>query len=398
MGFQTAPASAAHYAKMCVANSFQTMPIGEKPQMTTSQAGAARICGEQDCNERTNRPNHPLCYQHYLAFQADDIDECPNHPGVYKPSEYDICRSCYSQRRQPAQSARTTDRQQPQDDSRGWNRQPTPEVKPASPSVAAAAAVNRVRQNMTAYKRECENHETSTIQFLITPMLRGLGWDFDDPNQVRAEYSPEDKRRFGQIRVDIALFGEGSPRVFIEAKRLDREYDHGYLEQLGKYASFLREGGIAVLTNGKFWQVYSVENGKTDLRRTIDVAGGDAETVARELHNVIGREVISNSSEKIAPSVPDEKPNPPATVEHPPTHDGFVGSLEHKLLIYRRECYQDMMRRGQRPYYVLNDETIERIVAQRPTDLRQLENIQGVYPSTLQRHGGAILKIVRGEA
>ena len=364
--------------------------------MTSSRAGASRICGEQDCNERTNRPNHPLCYQHYLAFQADDIDECPNHPGVYKPSEYDICRSCYSQRRQPAQSTRTTGRQQPQDESRGWNRQPTPDVKAVSPSVSAA--VYRVRQNMTAHRRECKNHETSTIQLLITPMLRGLGWDFDDPNQVGTEYSPEDKRRFGQIRVDIALLERRSPKVFIEAKRLGREYDHRYLEQLGKYASFLREGGIAILTDGQFWQVYAVAKGKTELQRTIDVAGGDAESVARELYSVIGRDVISNYGEKTAPSVPDERPNPPATVEQPSTHDGFVGSLEHKLLVYRRECYQDMMRRGQRAYYVLNDETIERIVAQRPTDLRQLENIQGVYPSTLQRHGDAILKIVRGEA
>ena len=359
--------------------------------MASSRAGAARICGEQDCNEHPNRPNHPLCYQHYIAFQADVIDECPNHPGVYKPSEYDICRSCYSQRRQPAQSTRTTVSQQPQDDSRGWNRQATLPPDPPPPSNAIEA-VNRVRQNMTAHKRECENHETSTIQFLITPMLRGLGWDFDDPKQVRTEFNPEDKRRYGQSRVDIALLVKGSPKVFVEAKRLGREYDHGYLEQLGKYASFLREGGIAVLTNGRFWQVYTVANGKTELQRTIDVAGGDAESAARELNRVIGMEVISNSDERTVPDAPTQRRNRPENSARTPSSD----EVRLNLLQYRRDCYQEMTRRGWRAYYIVNDETIERIVAQRPVDLRQLENIQGVSPSTLERHGDAILRVVRG--
>ena len=33
--------------------------------MTTIPAWATRTCGEQDCNERPNRPNHPLCHQCY---------------------------------------------------------------------------------------------------------------------------------------------------------------------------------------------------------------------------------------------------------------------------------------------------------------------------------------------
>lgn len=357
----------------------------------TSKFGRHRqTCGEQDCNDRTSRPDHPFCYPHWLDFQDGDIDECPNHPGVYKPSEYDICRICYSQRRQPARATRTTDHQQPQDGTRGWNRQPVPQFKAVSGS--AVAAVNRVQQNMTAHRRECENHETSTIQFLITPLLRGLGWDFEDPNQVRTEFNPEDKRRYGQSRVDIALFEKGFPKVFVEAKRLDREYDHEYLEQLSKYAFFLREGGIAVLTNGRFWQVYAVAKGKTDLQHTIDVAGGDVESIARELYNVIGREVISNSSENAPPSIPTQRLDRPEIVAQTPTSD----DVKLELLRYRRKCYQEMMRRGQRAYYVVNDETIERIVVQRPTTLEQLKSIQGVSPSTLERHGDDILRIVRG--
>ena len=346
--------------------------------MTSSQARAARICGEQDCNERTGRPDHPLCYPHWQDSQGGKIDECPNHPGVYKPSEYDICRSCYSQRRQPAQSTPMTVSQQPQGDSRGWNLQPVPEVKTVSPE--AIEAVNRVRQNITAHKRECENHETSTIQFLITPMLRGLGWDFEDPNQVRTEFNPEDKRRYGQSRVDIALLEKGSPKVFVEAKRLDREYDHGYLEQLGKYASFLREGGIAVLTNGRFWQVYAVAKGKTELQHTIDIADDDAESVVIKLVKAIGRAASRTSTQRQAHPKSVAKPSPDAISEN--------------LRQYReREARQ----RRQPAYTIFSNDTIALIAAHQPTDLRQLGNIKGVGPGTLAVHGAAILKIVRGE-
>ena len=62
--------------------------------MTTNVAGGGRVCGEQDCGERTRRPDHPLCYPHYQAFQNGEIGECPNCSGVYKPSGYRLCRSC----------------------------------------------------------------------------------------------------------------------------------------------------------------------------------------------------------------------------------------------------------------------------------------------------------------
>ena len=126
------------------------------------------------------------------------------------------------------------------------------------------------------------------------PMLRGLGWDDDDPKQVIREFLPAGKHRFRQaIAVDIALLEKGVPKVFIEAKRLDREYDPGYEKQLAKYAFHLDDGGIAALTNGRHWLVHTVFNGRMRHRLTIDIADGDAEFVARELGKAIGKGVIS---------------------------------------------------------------------------------------------------------
>ena len=134
--------------------------------MKNSLTGTTRICGHQDCNERTSRPDRPFCYEHDQAFQERFIDECPNCSGVYKPAKYCVCRSCYAQRCQSSQRTQPSDHRQPQNDDRGWNRQD----KETSP--LAVKAVKLVRKNMKEYSKECENHESNTIQYLVEPVLR----------------------------------------------------------------------------------------------------------------------------------------------------------------------------------------------------------------------------------
>ena len=347
--------------------------------MTSNCTGAARFCGEQDCDKSPNHPNHPLCYSHYQNFQDGNIDECPNCPGVYKPSEYPVCRRCYSQTRQPVQTAGQTNfRQQSQDDSKGWNRQPTDEPVAALPS-SVYEAVKLVRRNMTAHESVCVNHESNTIQFLIMPMLSGFGWNVYDPEQVIMEYKPAGKQRYRQaIAVDIALFENGSPKIFVEAKRLDRAYVPEYEEQLDKYASFLGDGGIAALTNGRHWLVYAVTNGKPQHRLTIDMAEGASEDAASKLYNVVGRVATGNVVERAVPK------------RTPPRPEDIAESLRQ----YRER--EGRLRR-QPAYTIFTNETIDLIATQQPTDLWQLGNIRGVGPSILQQHGSAIITIVRGE-
>ena len=54
-------------------------------------------CQFWDCDEII-RGDHFLCYDHYVEYQEDDIDECPACDR-YKDADYDVCRICY---RQPA--------------------------------------------------------------------------------------------------------------------------------------------------------------------------------------------------------------------------------------------------------------------------------------------------------
>ena len=80
---------------------------------------------------------------------------------------------------------------------------------------AVVEAVERVRLNLN--KSESSNHEANTIQFLIIPMLRGLGWEDDDPQQVIREFKPAGKQRLRtSLAVDIALLVSGVPKVFLK--------------------------------------------------------------------------------------------------------------------------------------------------------------------------------------
>ena len=352
--------------------------------MTLGFTGAARFCGEQDCNERTN---YPLCYLHYQAFQGGDINECPNHAGVYKPSEFPGCRKCHYRNQQPAQPIRKEVGQQPRDDSRGWDQQPMSEPVDA-PRPDVVEAVERVRLNLN--KSESSNHESNTIQFLIIPILRALGWKDDDPHQVIREFKPAGKqRRRTSMAVDIALLVNGVPKVFLEAKRLDREYTEDYSEQLAKYASHL-DNGIAVLTNGRYWQFYAVSNGKAELQRTIDIGKGDSRFVARDLDKAIGKHVINGVPARAALRHVSSNAETPGSVVQQSRREAIVENLRQ----YRE---RKRKQRHQPAFTIFNDETIEQIATLQPTDLRQLGNIRGIGLSTLQQHGSAIINVVLGE-
>lgn len=320
-----------------------------------------RICGQQDCNEYTSRRNHPLCYLHYLAAQSGSIDECPNHRGVYKPREHLKCRQCYEDKSQIYKPTNTISEKRELYSTGGWDK---PLVEPRATPLSAEA-VSRVRNNMNLYSRECMNNESNTIQYLIDPIVRGLGWDFDNPKEVAREYKPDKK-----LRVDIALFEEGKPVVFLEAKRLDREYDSAYKDQIDRYASHMEEG-TAVLTNGRFWHVSPVRNGMTKEWNVIDIIQGSPEEVAKKLNSVIGKGASRRSNGKSV------RPD----------------TIKDKLKDYR---LRESKSRNKPAYTIFTNETLNLIASQRPSSLRELESIKGVGPSTLEEHGTAILKIVKG--
>ena len=107
------------------------------------------------------------------------------------------------------------------------------------------------------------NSEAQTKKSVIEPVLRGLGWNDNDPHEVVLEYSPPHS---ASGRVDYALLGpEGKPLVFVEAKKLEKADERGE-EQLFQYA-YGQGVPLLILTDGKTWNFYlSMVGGVTSER------------------------------------------------------------------------------------------------------------------------------------
>lgn len=126
--------------------------------------------------------------------------------------------------------------------------------------------------------------EADTKAALIEPVLAALGWDVQDPDQVRREYrGPSGK----QNPVDYALFSGSGVQLYVEAKALSESLtDVKVISQLISYCS---GGGAAwgVLTNGHEWHIYTtqgpgaVEEGKKVLAKF--TASADDTTALRLL-------------------------------------------------------------------------------------------------------------------
>jgi len=95
--------------------------------------------------------------------------------------------------------------------------------------------------------------EQNTKVSLIMPVLRGLGWDVEDLDEVRLEY----RRKPADKPVDYALMLQREPALFLEAKGLGENLeDRRWASQVISYAAVAGVEWV-VLTNGDDYRVYN---------------------------------------------------------------------------------------------------------------------------------------------
>ena len=113
-------------------------------------------------------------------------------------------------------------------------------------------ALASVRDRIAKYQRQGIG-EQDTKAALIVPVLRSLGWDVEDLEDVKLEY----KRLPSDNPVDYALFLLREPRLFIEAKALGAHLDdHKWTSQILAYATVAGVEWVA-LTDGDEWRIYN---------------------------------------------------------------------------------------------------------------------------------------------
>lgn len=110
-------------------------------------------------------------------------------------------------------------------------------------------------QHVNASSTHCATEET-TKQALILPMLDILGFSPFDPTKVKAEYTADINGIKAGERVDYALFVDGLPVMFIEAKAC-KERITNHASQLARYFNATPGVKISALTNGIEWRFFT---------------------------------------------------------------------------------------------------------------------------------------------
>lgn len=97
-------------------------------------------------------------------------------------------------------------------------------------------------------------NEESTKQFLILPFINGLGYDIYNPIEVTPEFTADFHKK--NEKVDYAIFVNGEPKIFIEAKSISNNLTKSS-PQLSRYFSTFPSVRIGVLTNGIDYQFFT---------------------------------------------------------------------------------------------------------------------------------------------
>jgi hypothetical protein len=138
----------------------------------------------------------------------------------------------------------------------------------------------RIKDNRALY----EQNEAAVSMQIVTPILRGLAWNVEDPDEVRPNVSTEEGRP------DYTLIHDGKKRLFVEVKKLSVHVEKPEpMRQLSKYA-FAEGIKYGLLTNGTLWVlVRSFEEGTTLSERIVwraDIEAEEPQKAAKKLLTV----------------------------------------------------------------------------------------------------------------
>ena len=157
--------------------------------------------------------------------------------------------------------------------------------------------------------------EASTKMGVILPILKDLGWNPFNVEEIHPEYS------VGGKKVDYSLKYGKKNKVFVEVKQTETDLDK-HQEQLLNY-SFSEGVRLAILTNGIAWWFYlPLHEGSWEQRKffVIDIQHQLAEDIVQKLEdfllkqNIISGAAITNAenilkskqkSDKIRKSIPE---------------------------------------------------------------------------------------------
>lgn len=125
-------------------------------------------------------------------------------------------------------------------------------------------ALGVVTEKIKKFRSLYEQNEMAVRDQIVNPILRNLGWNPENPEEVRPNLSTEEGIP------DYSLIKDGKKKLFVEAKKLSVDIEQKeVMRQLAKY-SFGEGIKYGALTNGAVWMlVRSFEEGTTLTERIV---------------------------------------------------------------------------------------------------------------------------------
>ncbi|HEX5010778.1 MAG TPA: type I restriction enzyme HsdR N-terminal domain-containing protein [Planctomycetota bacterium] len=145
-------------------------------------------------------------------------------------------------------------------------------------SVSLTPVLATIRKRIAQAGRKGLN-EQDTKATLIEPMLRALGWDTEDVEQVQREYRVKRQHK----PVDYGLLANRTPRLLVEAKGLGQHLDdHKWAGQIMGYAAVAGVEWV-VLTDGDEYRIYNSHATvavEEKLLRSVRISSGEPQVEA----------------------------------------------------------------------------------------------------------------------
>lgn len=151
--------------------------------------------------------------------------------------------------------------------------------------------IEMVLEKTKKYRDLYEKSEESVRYQIINPILKGIGWDPENPEEVQPNITSEEGAP------DYTLLKDDKKVLFIEAKKSSVDIEQK--EIIRKLASYCFGEGMkyGVLTNGSIWLLFrAFQEGTTIAERIVwktDIENDDLTAIVRRL-NTISRETIEN--------------------------------------------------------------------------------------------------------
>lgn len=138
--------------------------------------------------------------------------------------------------------------------------------------------IENIRQN------EPDINEVNTIQSIISPMMRKIGWDTDNHYEFNRGY----KQKKVDGETDITILIEGKPILTVECRRLSDLRKKRDADQSLEYIENRRiEWGV--LTNGVSWELWRINSASDSEEKVFfefNLIEDDEETVTRGLNAI----------------------------------------------------------------------------------------------------------------